>query len=336
MPAITVTPVPGCITTGPRGRATVSRRAALGALAASLGAATRAAPADARRRQRLAVHLPGRVAYFDVLTKGLVEAARDRFDLSLRYANWDPHEQLRQVEASMLSKADVIAVCAADNIALEVVPELLARRKQPVALIGFTNAIGRARDGRGAGISGYVGRDELESGHLLGRFTERVVGAGPARILLVEGSPGTTPQRLRSQGFAEVAKRFPRWVLAHRVAIQGWRTDLAELSLRRLNASHFDVVVAQWADAAIAAVRAFSGTGRQAPPVVTLEYNAGLRHEILAQRVAWTTFHDIELEGREVVALAADTLDGVTSRPFRQVPQFEVDAAIARTLEATW
>lgn len=314
----------------------VSRRAAAGAVAAALLAP--AAPARAHRggRPLLAVHLPGRVPYFGLLTKGLVDAARDRFDLSLAYANWDPHEQLRQIEASMLSRADVIAVCAADNIAMEVVPSLLARRQRPTALLAFTNAIGRARDGSAAGVTGFVGRDEIESGHLLGRFTESVVGAGPARVLMVEGSPGTTPQRLRSQGFAQVARRFPRWLLAHRIAVQGWRTDLAELQLRRLNPRNFDIVVTQWADAAVAAVRAFAGAGHVAPPVVTLEYTAAVRAELLSGRVAWTTFHDIEQEGREVVALASDALAGDVQRPFRKLRQLEIDAAAARAREAQW
>ncbi len=322
--------MPAC---APRGLMRLSRRSAMAGVAAWLG--SRGAPARAADwgRPLLAVHLPGRVPYFDLLTRGLAQAARERFDISLTYADWDPHVQLRQIEASMLSRADVIAVCATDNIALEVVPALLARRRRPVALLAFTNAIGRARDGHGPGISGFVGRDELESGHLLGRFTERVVGAGAARVLLVEGSPGTTPQRLRSQGFADVARQFPRWVIAHRVAVQGWRTDLAELQLRPLNPRNFDVVVTQWADAAIAALRAFTGRGQTAPPIVTLEYNASVRQALLDRRVAWTTFHDIEQEGREVVAMAQDTLDGSIARPFRRVPQFEVDATVARTLE---
>lgn len=314
----------------------VSRRAAAGALAAALLAS--GGPAGARRGDRplLAVHLPGRVPYFGLLTKGLVDAARDRFDVSLAYANWDPHEQLRQIEASMLSRADVIAVCASDNLALEVLPSLLARRQRPIALLTFTNAIGRARDGSGAGIAGFAGRDEIESGHLLGQFTERVVGAGPARVLMVEGSPGTTPQRLRSQGFGQVAQRFPRWLLAHRITVQGWRTDLAELQLRRINPRNYDIVVTQWAAAAVAAVRAFSGAGRVPPPVVTLEYTAEVRAELLSGRVAWTTFHDIEQEGREVVGLALDALDGEVARPFRRSRQFEIDAAAARIREAQW
>lgn len=254
----------------------------------------------------IAVLFPGTVGYFETQLVGMRRAAQrlGGIALNIRWANWDAVTQLRQLEHLLRQGRLPMALCAADNLALIRVARM--REALPAAgrppLICFTNALGDRRDGRLEGIDAFVGRDEYEAGDRLVQLLQtRLPSDQPRRILLLEGSPGTAPQRMRSAGFLNAMRTRTRWELVGQVTAEGWRLSALEQKLRDRDYGDVDGVAAQWAGAATFAARYWARVGRKRPVIVGLEYDSSIRQAMLDGLVDGTVYHDIEAEGERVV-----------------------------------
>ena len=116
-------------------------------------------------------------------------------------------------------KVDLILLCAADNQAL--LPAVKVCKDAKIPLITFTNVVGPNPDGILDGVISYIGTNEITIGRLIGQMAEKALDGNPANIVLIEGTPGTPPQRMRTQGFKEIVDKHPNWKIVYSQAIPG-------------------------------------------------------------------------------------------------------------------
>ncbi len=280
------------------------------------------------RTFEVAVSLPGSVEFFSVERKGMDRAAAE-YGLKLTYADaeWDAGKQLSQVENFAAKKVDLIMLCAADNQAL--LPAVKVCKDAKIPLITFTNVVGPNPDGTLDGVVSYIGTNEVTIGRLIGKMAEKALGNNPASIVLIEGTPGTPPQRMRTQGFKEIVSTHPTWKIVYSQAIPGWTKDgaLAAMEAFLQTGQRVDLVACQWYNAATAAAQALKEKGYNQNKVVITgyEFSKELAPFIKDGTVDMTANYSIQDTGYKAVQAAAKVLKGEKIPAFIEVVPEIVD-----------
>jgi ribose transport system substrate-binding protein len=264
------------------------------------------------RAYEVAVCFPGSVEFFSAEKVGMDKAAAE-FGLKLTYADaeWDAGKQLSQVENFVAKKVDLILLCSADNQAL--IPAVKVCNDAKIPLITFTNVVGPNPDGAFDGVVSFVGTNEITVGRLLGQMSEKLLGSKPANIVLIEGTPGTPPQRMRTQGFKEVVDKHANWKIVYSQAIPGWTKEgaLAAMEAFLQTGQKVDLVATHWWSAATAAATALE---EKAYPgkvfIVGLEFAKELVPFIKSGKLDMTTNYSIADTGYKAVEAAARHLKG--------------------------
>ena len=270
----------------------------------------------------VAVSLPGSVEFFSVERKGMDKAAAE-FGLKLTYsdAEWDAGKQLSQVENFAAKKVDLIMLCAADNQAL--LPAVKVCKEAKIPLITFTNVVGPNPDGTLDGVVSYIGTNEVTIGHMIGKMAEKALGANPANIVLIEGTPGTPPQRMRTQGFKEVVDTHSNWKIVYSQAIPGWTKEgaLAAMEAFLQTGQRVDLVACHWYAGATAAAQALKEKGYNQNKVVITgyEFSKELVPFIKDGTVDMTANYSIQDTGYKAVQAAAKVLKGEKVPAFIEV-----------------
>ncbi|MCD6545103.1 MAG: sugar ABC transporter substrate-binding protein [Thermotogae bacterium] len=267
----------------------------------------------------IAVLLPGTVEFFSVERRGMDKAAEE-FGLNLIYADaeWDAGKQLAQVENFIARNVDLILLCAADNLALRTA--VTRCNEAGIPIIAFTNTIGTDPYGRYPGIVSYVGRSDLEAGIVLGKIAESIFEdeSETVDIVLIEGNPGTAPQRMREEGFMQVADKHPNWNIVDKRPIDGWTKEgaLAFMEAFLQSGRHADLVACQWWSGAIAAAMALKEKGIDDVYVIGLEFAKEIIPYIESGEVYATTYFSVVEEGYKAVETAYKYLSG------EEVPEY--------------
>ncbi len=279
------------------------------ALGLSLGFAGGAKEAGVRE---VAVCFPGSVEFFSAEKVGMDRAAAE-FGLKLIYsdAEWDAGKQLSQVENFVARKVDLILLCAADNQAL--IPAVKVAKDAGIPLITFTNVVGPNPDGTFEGVISFIGTNEITVGQLLGEMAEKLIGDRSANIVLIEGTPGTPPQRMRTEGFKRVVARHPNWEIAYSQAIPGWTKEgaLAAMEAFLQTGQKVDLVATHWWSGATAAATALQEKGYpEKVYIVGLEFAREVIPFIKDGTLDMTTNYSIADTGYKAVEAAARYLRG--------------------------
>ena len=273
----------------------------------------------------IAVSFPGSVEFFSVERKGMDKAAKD-YGLQVIYADaeWDAGKQLSQVENFVARGVDLILLCAADNKAM--IPAVAASNEAGIPLITFTNVVGPNPDGKFKGVVSFIGTNEINLGRLLGEMAEKLLGDKPADIVLIEGTPGTPPQRMRTQGFKEIVAKHPNWKIVYSQGIPGWTKEgsLAAMEAFLQTGKKVDLVTCHWHAAASAAATALEEAKYPSKVFVTgLEFSKELIPFIKSGKVDMTSNYSIFEAGYKAMEAAAKHLKG------EKIPEFiELDVAI--------
>ncbi len=271
----------------------------------------------AQKKYEVAVLLPGTVEFFSVMRRGIDQAALD-FGLNVIYADaeWDAGKQLSQVENFIVKKVDAIMLCAADNMAL--LPAVKLCNDANIPLISFTNSLGTDPEGKYEGVVSYIGRSEIGAGIIMGEMAELLLGDKVSSIVLIEGNPGTAPQRMREEGFLKVAAKHPNWTIVEKRPIEGWTKEgsLAFMEAFLQSGRKVDLVSCQWWSGAIAAAMALEEKGVTGVYVTGLEYAKELVPYIQDGRVTASTYFSVVEEGYKAVETTSKYLNG------EKVPQF--------------
>ena len=265
----------------------------------------------------VAVLLPGTVEFFSVQRRGIDQAAED-YGLNITYADaeWDAGKQLSQVENFIVKDVDAIMVCAADNMAL--IPAVKLCNDANIPFISFTNCIGTDTEGKFPGVVSFIGRSEVGAGIIQGEMAEQLLGDKEANIVLIEGNPGTTAQRMREEGFLKVAEKHPNWTVVEKRPIEGWTKEgsLAFMEAFLQSGREVDLVSCQWWSGAIAAAMALENAGITGVYVTGLEYAKELVPYIRDGVVTASTYFSVVEEGYKATEVTANHLKG------EKVPQF--------------
>jgi len=242
-----------------------------------------------------------------------MDKAAAEFGLKLTYADaeWDAGKQLSQVENFVAKKVDLILLCSADNQAL--IPAVKTCNDAKIPLITFTNVVGPNPDGVMDGVVSFVGTNEITVGRILGEMAEKLLGSKPANIVLIEGTPGTPPQRMRTQGFKEVMAKHANWKIVYSQAITGWTKDgaLAAMEAFLQTGQKVDLVAAQWYNGAVGAAMALQEKGYPGKVyIVALEFSKEVIPLIKEGKIDMTTNYGIADTGYKAVEAAAKVLKG--------------------------
>ncbi len=266
---------------------------------------------------QVAVLIPGTVEFFAVQKKGLNEAA-EKYGLNLIYADaeWEPAKQLAQVENFIARKVDLILLCSVDNLALQRAVPLT--QKAGIPLMTFSNTIGEDPNGLYEGVIAHIGRDEVKSGVLLGEMVEALAKNKPVKIVLVQGAPGTSAQRMREKGFKDILEKHADWEVVFNHFVPGWTKEGALNGVQDFlqTGKKTDIVVAQWWTGAIAAAMALKEKKKTDVEVVGLEYSKELIPYLKSGEVAMSTYFSIKEEGFK----AAETAGLFLNK--REIPKF--------------
>lgn len=280
------------------------------------------------KKPTVAVLLPGTVEFFSVERRGMDKAA-EKYGIELVYADaqWDANKQLSQVENFIARKVDAILLCAADNMAL--LPAVRACKNANIPLISFTNSLGTDPEGKYPGVVSYIGRSEIDAGMIQAKLAEQLLGDKPANILLIEGQPGTTPQRMREQGFLMIAKKHPKWKIVDIHPVEGWTKEgtLNFMESFLQSGRKVDLVSCQWWSGAIAASMALKERRIKNVYVTGLEFAKEIIPYIKSGDIAATTYFSVEKEGYMAVEATAKYLSG------EKIPQFIENKPVIVTKE---
>ena len=265
----------------------------------------------AQKKYDVAVLLPGTVEFFSVMRRGIDKAAED-LGLNITYgdAEWDAGKQLSQVENFIVKKVDAIMLCAADNMAL--LPAVKLCNDANIPLISFTNSLGTDPEGKYAGVVSYIGRSEIGAGIIQGEMAELLLGDKESSIVLIEGNPGTAPQRMREEGFMKIAAKHPNWTVVEKRPIEGWTKEgaLAFMEAFLQSGRKVDLVSCQWWSGAIAAAKALEEAGVMGVYVTGLEYAKELVPYIKDEKVTASTYFSVVEEGYKAAETTAKYLNG--------------------------
>lgn len=287
-----------------------------------------ATPTPEKKVREVAVCLPGSVEFFSVERRGMDKAAAE-FGLKLTYADaeWDAGKQLSQVENFAAKKVDLILLCAADNQAL--LPAVKVCKDAKIPLVTFTNSLGPNPDGTLDGVVSYIGTNEITIGRLIGQMAEKALGSNPANIVWIEGTAGTPPQRMRTQGFTEIVGKHANWKIVYSQAITGWTKEgaLAAMEAFLQSGQRVDLVASQWYNGAIGAAQALKEKGYTQNKVVITgyEFSKELVPLIRDGTVDMTANYSVEDTGYKAVEAAAKFLKGEKIPAFIEVVPYIVD-----------
>lgn len=263
-------------------------------------------------KPQVAVLFPGSVEFFMIQRKGMDKAA-EVFGLDLIYsdAEWDAGKQLTQLENFVARGVDAILLCSADNIAL--LPSIELCKEAGIPLISFTNILGEDPSGDVEGIQSFIGINDEYLGTLMGRMAESLLKDNPANIVLIEGTAGTAPQRLRSKAFKEVVDKHNNWNIVYSQSIPGWTKEgaLAAVEASLQKGVQIDLISCQWYAAASAAAEAVEEAGLGYDVNITgLEFSKELVPYIKSGKVDMTSNASIENMGFVTIETASKVLNG--------------------------
>ncbi|MDR1745273.1 MAG: sugar ABC transporter substrate-binding protein [Planctomycetota bacterium] len=291
--------------------------------------------ANAAEKPKLAVSLPGSVEFFMVQRKGMDKAAGE-LGVELVYADaeWDPGKQLNQVEDFVAQKVDMILLCSSDNMAL--MPAVDLCRDAGIPLIAFTNVLGPNADGSLDGIVSFIGINDLTLGKMMGEMAEKLLGdKAEASIVHIEGTPGTSAQRMRTEGFNSVLAKHPGWKIVYSQAITGWTKEgaLSAVEAFLRTKQNVDLISCQWHAAASAAAEALAEAGVDKKVFVTgLEYSRETVPYIKSGQIDMTTDASISGMGYKAIETAAKHLKGEKVPALIEIMPIIVDKANVGTV----
>ena len=285
----------------------------------------------------VAVLIPGPVGYFQAVRAGMDRAA-ESYGLALEYldAGWDAARQLSQIEDSIARGVDMIAVCAVDADAI--VSGIEMANDAGVPIIAFTNAIGEDPSGAFEGLVSYVGQSEVNTGALCGRIAIDMLGPDGGRVVLLEGRPGTFPQRYRREGFLGAILSSPNIEVVF-TQTTNWEMGEGMRIIEDLIQSglEFDLVFAQDDNSSIGAGIALEDANlKDSVFVIGLGGSIDGLQALRDGTIDATTFMSAEEEGFLTIETIFNYFSGKAVGPVTELVQAEVNRGNADSFVGEW
>jgi simple sugar transport system substrate-binding protein len=245
-----------------------------------------------RIKVAMVTHAPPGDTFWDLVRKGAeMAAAKDNVDLTYQGDDQAPN-QANAIQSAIDSKVDGIAVTLAKPDAMK--PAVAAAAAAGIPVMAFNSGFS---DWKSADVLGYVGTDELGSGHAVG---DRLNEAGAKHAICVNQVQGHVDLEARCAGIAQNFKGQ-----TENLYVNG--TDMssvqATIGAKLQQDPSIDYLVTLGAPFAITAVKAVSEAGSKAK-VGTFGTDEEVVKSIQANGVQWAIDTQPYLQGY----LAVDSL----------------------------
>ncbi|MFO0890247.1 MAG: sugar ABC transporter substrate-binding protein [Isosphaeraceae bacterium] len=264
--------------------------------------------------------------FFLAQKKGLEEKAKELgVEIDVRDGQDDDVKQIGQVETLINLGCTAIILCPRDEDAL--VPAVEAANRANVPILALNRRI------NGGKVLSYVGADDAEGGVLQGEALVEALGPRGGKIIYLEGTEGSSPQRKRAKGLEAVLQKHPEIVIADRrfAAFQedrakGVMTDL----VRRFSPGEIFAVVAQSDEMALPAAEVVQSEGWKDVIVLGFDGSHGAFDAIRAGRLKATILQDPLEQGKKAIEsmvshLRGKALDPEVITPLRVITRANVD-----------
>lgn len=289
------------------------------------------------KKYKIAVLLPGPTGYFVATKEGIDKAAKEH-NVEIEYADaqWDASKQMSQVEDYIAKKVDLIALCSVDAIAAE--KAVKAANDAKVPMLAFTNAIGTDPTGKYDGLVSYVGQNEVRTGELCAKIAKKMLGEKGGNVVLIEGRPGTNPQRNRREGFLQEIKDTPNIKVVY-TQTSNWEKEQALKITEDLiqKKTQFDLIFCQDDNSATGAGQALKEAGmKDKVKVIGLGGSKDGLQAIKDKTIDATTYMSAVEEGALAIETAVKYLKGEKVEPVTEIMQVEVNDSNVDTFKGEW
>jgi ribose transport system substrate-binding protein len=301
--------------------------AGCGSSAPDSGSKTAKSDARSQPAGRIGVVLPTfNHPFFLAQKRGLEEKAKELgVEVDVRDGQDDDVKQIGQVETLINLGCKALILCPRDEDAL--VPAVETANRAGVPVIALNRRI------NGGAVICYVGADDAEGGVLQGQELVQSLGPKGGKIIYLEGTEGSSPQRKRSAGLQAVLEKHTEITIADR-RFAGFQEDKAKGIMtdvvRRFSRGQISAVVAQSDEMAIPAAEVIQAEGWKETVVIGFD---GSRAAIDAVRKGWlkaTILQDPLEQGKKAVETMVAHLRGQVPAPeiitpLRLINQANVD-----------
>lgn len=246
--------------------------------------------------------------FFVAQKKGLEDKAAELgYEIDIRDGQDDDLKQISQVEFLIQKGIDLLILCPRDSEAL--VPAVEAANKAKVPVITLNRRVA------GGEVICYVGADDRAGGVSQGEALVKALGDKGGKVIYLQGTQGSSPQRSRKEGLDEVLKSHPEITIADsRFAdfqedkAKSMMTDLAQ----RFQPGQIQAIVSQADEMAVPAAEVAQEKGWKDVTVIGFNGNRDGFDAIKAGRMHATILQDASVQGSESVKAAKDFFDGKT------------------------
>jgi len=244
--------------------------------------------------------------FFVAQKKGLEEKAAELgYEIDIRDGQDDDIKQISQVEFLIQKGVDLLILCPRDSEAL--VPAVEAANKAKIPVITLNRRVA------GGEVVCYVGADDRAGGVSQGEALAKALGSKGGKIIYLQGTQGSSPQRSRKEGLDEVLKKHAEIEIADsRFAdfqedkAKSVMTDLAQ----RFQPGQIRAIVAQADEMAVPAAEVAREKGWKEVIVIGFNGNRDGFEAIKAGQMTATVLQDAAVQGRKSVEAARDFFEG--------------------------
>jgi ABC-type sugar transport system substrate-binding protein len=264
--------------------------------------------------------------FFLAMKDGIEAKAKElKLDVDVRDGQDDDARQIGQVETLLNLGCKAIILCPRDEDAL--VPAVEAANRAGVPILALNRRI------NGGDVIAYVGADDSEGGVLQGEELVRLLGAKGGKIIYLEGTEGSSPQRKRNAGLTAVLAKHPeieiadsRYAAFQEDKAKGVMTDL----VRRFPPGEIRAVVAQSDEMALPASEVALAEGWKDVAVLGFDGARTAFDAVRDGRLACTILQDPHEQGEEAVEVMAahlkgEPVDREVVTPLRLITKANVD-----------
>ena len=264
--------------------------------------------------------------FFTAMKEGMETKARELgLEIDVRDGQDDDAKQIGQVETLLNLGCKAIILCPRDEEAL--VPAVEAANRAGTPILAVNRRI------NGGDVVSYVGADDSEGGVLQGEELVRLLGPKGGKIIYLEGTEGSSPQRKRNAGLTAVLKLHPEIELADS-RFAGFQEDKAKGVMtdlvRRFKPDEIRAVVAQSDEMALPASEVALAEGWKDLAVLGFDGAKTAFDAVRDGRLACTILQDPREQGAKAVEVMAahlkgEAVDREVVTPLRLINKANVD-----------
>jgi len=269
--------------------------------------------------------------FFVAMKKGLEEEAQAAgCSINVVDGKDSSQEQLRALKNFAVEGIDALILCPTETDTLVPGVESMNGEKIPVITVN--------RRVDGGEVVTYVGADDKDGGKQQGQALIEARPGG-ARIVLLQGVLGSSPQRDREAGLEEALAGKAAYKIVQKVPYDFQRKTAVEkvaTLLLQYPKGQLDAIVAQSDDGALAAADECAKQGRTEITIIGFNGESDAFAYIREGKIHATILQDAETQGREAVRATISKLSGEPVDREKITPLYTVTKANIDKYKPAW